>query len=247
MASTNKTTNYELSQFLGTDKPAWLTDYNSDMSKIDTGIHTAQTTATGADGKADTANTSIGNLENLTTSVKTSTVAAINEVDGHADSAQETANTAQNTAYNASLGVSGLTSYITINDYQALTPSITTGTGTILEATVRGAYNQDKTLGKIYGDIKVNFSSAGGGIITIPTAFRPDEDIVINGGMLFTLFNLNGNVIDSGGYSYTLKTNGNIEIDMNNSYWGSGAGNIKISLINSILIANDFGDTPVNP
>lgn len=35
MASTNKTQNLELSQFLGTDKPAWLADYNSDMEKID--------------------------------------------------------------------------------------------------------------------------------------------------------------------------------------------------------------------
>ena len=53
MSSTNKTTNYELSQFVGSDKPAWLQDYNADMSKIDTGIHNAATTATGADGKAD--------------------------------------------------------------------------------------------------------------------------------------------------------------------------------------------------
>lgn len=35
MSSTNKTTNLGLSQFLGTDKPAWLGDYNSDMQKID--------------------------------------------------------------------------------------------------------------------------------------------------------------------------------------------------------------------
>lgn len=38
MASTNKTPNYNLSQFIATDKPAWLTDVNSDMSKIDTAI-----------------------------------------------------------------------------------------------------------------------------------------------------------------------------------------------------------------
>ena len=37
MASTTKTTNLELSQFVGTDKPAWLTDYNGDMQKIDEG------------------------------------------------------------------------------------------------------------------------------------------------------------------------------------------------------------------
>lgn len=35
MSSTNKTAKLSLSQFLGTDKPAWLGDYNSDMQKID--------------------------------------------------------------------------------------------------------------------------------------------------------------------------------------------------------------------
>lgn len=48
MASTNKTTNYELSQFVGSDIPAWLSDYNGDMSKIDTGIHAAKVQADGA-------------------------------------------------------------------------------------------------------------------------------------------------------------------------------------------------------
>lgn len=35
MASTNKTANYDLSQFVGTDRPTWLGDYNGDMAKID--------------------------------------------------------------------------------------------------------------------------------------------------------------------------------------------------------------------
>lgn len=35
MTATNKTTNYELSQFVGSDRPTWLGDYNGDMSKID--------------------------------------------------------------------------------------------------------------------------------------------------------------------------------------------------------------------
>ena len=35
MASTNKTQNYDLSQFVGTDRPTWLGDYNDDMEKID--------------------------------------------------------------------------------------------------------------------------------------------------------------------------------------------------------------------
>ena len=35
MTATNHTTNYNLSQFAGTDRPTWLGDYNGDMRKID--------------------------------------------------------------------------------------------------------------------------------------------------------------------------------------------------------------------
>lgn len=59
MGATNTTTHYNLSQFVSTDKPAWLQDYNGDMAKIDAGIDaakvaadTAQTTANSASGAA---------------------------------------------------------------------------------------------------------------------------------------------------------------------------------------------------
>lgn len=35
MTATNLTENYNLSQFVGTDRPTWLVDYNGDMAKID--------------------------------------------------------------------------------------------------------------------------------------------------------------------------------------------------------------------
>lgn len=41
MSSTNKTTNYQLSQFVGNDIPSILNDYNGDMRKIDNAIHDA--------------------------------------------------------------------------------------------------------------------------------------------------------------------------------------------------------------
>lgn len=84
MSATNHTTNYELSQFLGTDKPAWLSDYNSDMSKIDTRMKANADAATAASGSASTANTAIGTLASLTTTAKTDLVAAINEVNAAA-------------------------------------------------------------------------------------------------------------------------------------------------------------------
>lgn len=89
MASTNKTTNYDLSQYIGTDKPTYLTDYNQDMSKIDTGIHAAKS-------EADNNATSIGTLSNLTTTAKTDLVSAVNEIDGEV--ATNTNNIATNTS-----------------------------------------------------------------------------------------------------------------------------------------------------
>lgn len=73
MASTNKTTHYELSQYTASDKPTYLVDYNGDMSKIDTGIYNAQSEAT-------TNTTSIGTLSNLSTTEKSNLVGAINEI-----------------------------------------------------------------------------------------------------------------------------------------------------------------------
>ena len=69
MSSTNKTVTIELSQYVGTDKPTYLSDYNGDMLKIDSAIAadrdsiaTAQNKADGADAKADTNAAAISDL-----------------------------------------------------------------------------------------------------------------------------------------------------------------------------------------
>lgn len=96
MGSTNLTPNYELSQFIGTDKPAWLQDYNGDMLKIDTGIagaktaaDNAQSAADGAQGDATTAlnsiadiNIELGTVEN-TLSTATGNINTINSLIGN--------------------------------------------------------------------------------------------------------------------------------------------------------------------
>lgn len=55
MSSTNKTANYQLSQYIGTDKPTYLGDYNSDMSKIDAQMKANADSASQAISKAGTA------------------------------------------------------------------------------------------------------------------------------------------------------------------------------------------------
>lgn len=55
MSSTNKTANYQLSQYIGTDKPTYLGDYNTDMSKIDAQMKANATAASQAKSSAGTA------------------------------------------------------------------------------------------------------------------------------------------------------------------------------------------------
>lgn len=52
MAHTNSTANYNLPQFIPTDKPAWLTDINGAFSAIDTAIDAAKDAADAAQGDA---------------------------------------------------------------------------------------------------------------------------------------------------------------------------------------------------
>ena len=57
MASTNKTKNYDLSQFVGTDRPTWLGDYNDDMAKIDAQMkQNADDIASAAEGSLTSVN-----------------------------------------------------------------------------------------------------------------------------------------------------------------------------------------------
>lgn len=75
MGHTNQTANYNLPQFVGTDKPSWLGDINDAFAAIDTAIAAAATEASTADGKADALGTTvsghttqIGTLQNTVTS-----------------------------------------------------------------------------------------------------------------------------------------------------------------------------------
>lgn len=80
MAATNHTANYNLPQFIGTDKPAWLTDVNGAMTAIDTQMKANADAADAAGDDADSALEKIGDLTTLTTTAKTTLVAAVNEV-----------------------------------------------------------------------------------------------------------------------------------------------------------------------
>ena len=103
-ASTNKTANYELPQFVGTDKPTWLGDFNEAMADIDAGMHenasdiasmasdvaTATSTASQASQDVTTLTGTVNTLSSTVSSVQTT-----------ANNASQTANSALNTANTA--------------------------------------------------------------------------------------------------------------------------------------------------
>ena len=55
MSHTNKTPNYSLPQFIGSDTPAWLTDVNQAYTAIETGMNAAKQAADAASKTAVTA------------------------------------------------------------------------------------------------------------------------------------------------------------------------------------------------
>ena len=72
MASTTKTTNLKLSQFVGTDKPAWLTDYNGDMQKIDDGYKKLEDANTATQADLDATKQNLSGSQTDITDVKAS-------------------------------------------------------------------------------------------------------------------------------------------------------------------------------
>ena len=243
MSSTNKTTNYELSQFIGSDKPAWLQDYNADMTKIDTAIHTAASTATGADGKADANATNIGNLENLTTGTKTSLVSAINEVDGNADTAQNTASQAATIANTAKTEADALSDYLSITQNGSVSVSVSGGTiGNIND--MYYALNADGTFGKVYGRLRIIPSTTGTVTVTLTVPnLGATSTFSIAGMMHYTSLHPDYGWTEIGGKDATVHDNGTITF----TFSGQTPQNSMTFWFPACLyFFRDFGDV-INP
>lgn len=220
MSSTNKTNYYKLSQYIGTDKPTYLSDYNSDMSKIDGAIHGVQETATSANQTAGGAEAKVtqvtenvealkgrvgvveGNVSNLKDK-NTSQDSEIKNAKQTADAANTTANNALNSANSANVKVDSAK----FNGWKSLTnhhSNINVDSGKMM-------FN--KQLNLIAFDINVTSPS---GILYTDIAFnmpidipKPTNTITINGCCIdaindtahgFETLTVKNIVIDTNGY-----------------------------------------------
>lgn len=98
MSHTNQTPNYHLPQFIGTDKPAWLVDFNQAMSDIDTQMKSNETAAGTAEADAQSALSGVTALNSQVGGIQTSVTAL--ETQAPLDEAQIETNR-QNIATNA--------------------------------------------------------------------------------------------------------------------------------------------------
>lgn len=245
MSSTNKTTNYELSQFVGSDKPAWLADYNQDMAKIDAGIHTAQSAATAADGKADTNTSNIGDMTYLATTAKNTIVAAINEVDSDVQTAQNTANSASTAANTANLNIAKFN----LVNKSTLTPTINLGTVDPLTS-LQFATDNTNSVFKVYGRLRINNLNNISGKVTVKvgeTSLRPSQAYQINSGVIMTVRSVNDTITAVGSRNIKVDTDGSIYIvtplDETGAASLDGATSVLDFIISPCLYFNsDFGD-----
>ena len=243
MSSTNSTSNYELSQFIGSDKPAWLADYNSDMGKIDAQMKLNADAATAADGKADTNATNIGTLSELTTTAKTSAVAAINEVNTAAGTAQSTANSANDTAVGAATGVTNISNYLNINTFNTFGKNdmTFTGSGSIRNGSITVARNSAGTLGKVYGSIVIDTTVGNAFTITIPnTGLETSSEINVSNAGFITLENSaaqGGGVKNVDVLSYKIKTDGSVAVTFTPS-----TSVTVLRFLACLIFVKNFGD-----
>lgn len=210
MSSTNKTTYYKLSQYVGTDKPTFLGDYNTDMSKIDAGIHGVQETATTANQTAGSAEaiaqTALKNTKTNATDIKNlqSNVADINASnvtrDANISKAQSDATKANDGTVEAKQSVNNLSA--NVRTWEVIPTSS----------------ERVSKINRALRLISINHTASASGssdrrvLFTIPN-FNTDKEIIFTGDVVSTNSGIETIALDD----FKLKTNGDVVYNDGNS------------------------------
>ena len=187
MGATNHTANYDLPQWIGTDKPTFLGDLNDAFLKIDTGMKTNQSEISGAVSDAGNA---LAKATSAEQGVNTLTP-LVNTASENASQALTTANNAASTANTANTNANVANTKLNTFDWSAST-SLTKPAGvTWEEFTVNYSRNSGLYLLNLYGTIAGSFNNSNNMIannsvlFTLPSSFpAPTQKRSIFGGIL---------------------------------------------------------------
>lgn len=178
MSSTNKTTNYKLSQYIGTDKPTYLGDYNGDMLKIDNQMKAnadSASMATAAAGTAqavaEQASQSVQSLNDSVTA-NSADIASLKTKNTQQDvSIQNATNSASSALSRANQNEHNITDINTRNQWMQGTNIHNTGLPNYSKGSWNCSYNRFSGLLNIDGQIELSQGSTISGdsrIATIP-------------------------------------------------------------------------------
>lgn len=178
MSSTKKTTNYNLSQYIGTDKPTYLGDYNSDMLKIDNQLKANADSASNASSAAGAAQAVASdaskNVQKLNDSVTANSadIASLKTKNAQQDaSIQNASNTASSAVNKANQNEHNIADINTRNQWIQGTNIHNTGLPNYTKGSWNCSYNRLSGLLNISGQIELSQGSTIAGetrIATIP-------------------------------------------------------------------------------
>lgn len=189
MGSTNKTTNLQLPQWIGTDKPTFLGDMNDAFLKIDNGYSDIQDSATTAKSQAGQALSKATNAENnvkeaLETANTANTTAG--EAKTLATSASTTANTALSTANKAKEDLVDVNNVISsLTNWTQL--SVSAGSNTT-DLSVTAKNNTTLKMLNMYGSFSLTGGITANTTLFTISGFAPSNTRTIQGG--FSFYNL---------------------------------------------------------
>ncbi len=260
MSATNHTTNYELPIFVGSDKPAWLVDWNGAMTAIDTAIHTAE-------GKADQAGTDIGGIESSISTIN-STLTSINNavsqlrIDTNANTGSINTITSligngePTTTDKTIIGaINEIVAYHEIDSYTGeftVTPVSGLSINSDDRSLIKYALNSTKSFGKIYGSTQLNadgtyvMSQGWNKVASITASAMPtiSESYYIEVGMAFMLNTARDQTIPQPA-RLKFNTNGSVDIEIyrgTSSYTPPNGSAYSVSLAPCMYILKDIGD-----
>lgn len=242
MSSTNKTTNYKLSQYIGTDKPTYLGDYNGDMLKIDTQLKAnadsasnSASAAGAAQAVADKASKDVQSLNNSVTA-NSEDIASLKTKNAQQDvSIQNASNTATSANNKANQNAQNITDINTRNQWIQGINIHNTGITNYSKGSWNCSYNKFSGLLNISGQLELSQGSTIAGttrLATIPDnimkMIRSTGDRKIWSSLFVTRsdgsLEVNNLTIDQTGkiyFDYTLNnvTYLNVQLTLNTSNW----------------------------
>lgn len=199
MSHTNKTPNYDLPQFIGTDKASWLGDLNPAFLAIDTGMQANKVAAQAAEVSAGEASALAQSANSVANSANNSATKALSEIDNWIEiniNNPDTTNFVQYNCllqFNPDLGIASLYNLIEFKD--GFTPVLgTSGTPFII---LPNQYFNDTFESTLYFSGNVSVSNSNGNII------YTNPQYIISGGKIY-LKTLGGSVPSGGRYRFSI-------------------------------------------